>query len=197
MWRHKNPERSKAVNLTAVPVWKAPKYIKNGFINGHFLTVPMTQTLFHEEVGMSRSTFQWRSKAGNDPLFTQDAASGGCLPFAFVVRPSQSGGRNIFGLAHLATNPAGEAEEMGAFVKAKTDKAENVFLVLISYMFESYSNEQRFKDFENGFGQTIPDNNKGIVIGSTGTAAVLSGCVGEYVTKEQIGEKQVMQHNKS
>ena len=184
MWQYENPiPFVEMPRLAAVQVW-APNLINNG----NFLTVP--RDLKREaEVDMTVGYFKWKHAYESEGtiLWTQ-AASGGCSPLAFVVRaagtttPSGGSGKNSIGLAHLAANRDQEAYDMGQFVQKQTNLPRFVFLVLIHYKGTGHSPEiSAFGDFERGFGQPIPEVNKGILLGDTATGAVHpDGYVGEW-----------------
>lgn len=173
MWHYINPDHNiQPTALAAVPAW-APRLINRGV----FLTVPGTGFEDSEHVGME----EWTGSPQGVLLWTQ-AATGGCSPLAVVVRDEES---CIIGLAHLCLNRDQDAEEMGEAFRNHTNDARSVSLVLVHYTGNNQSPEMTaFTNFERGFGHAIPDHNKGIVYGNSGTAAVHpDGYVGELPTR--------------
>lgn len=178
MWQYDNPDGLLVPNgLVATPVW-SPRLINNGA----FVTVPGEGVVGGVEVQMTSGHMRWQWTDGSKPeLLHTQYASGGCTPFAFVIHGLGGDRGNTAGLAHLCAAREEEAFEMGAFARKKTTHAHSVYLVIVHNRATQCSIEMTvFGDFQRGFGQAIPEGNKGVVVGTTGTAAVHpAGFVGE------------------
>jgi hypothetical protein len=163
-----------------------------GIIGGHRLTISNQDWDNVHEVAMSFGAndggphkFYWEDDCsdirGSSAVLWTQAASGGCWPFGVIVRNRGNAGpaaRSI-GLAHLAYKRDEEAALMGhLFAQLIGPPAGDVYLVVmleaahVSVQETNNIEQSAFKAFEAGFGATLANSHKILVVTTTVNAGV-------------------------
>lgn len=176
-------------------------------MTSHSLTIPSTGWQSNDEVAMSspgwKNTFEadCSVNVAYNVLWTQ-AASGGCWPFAVLVRETGADRATkplaTMGLAHLAYKRDGEAHEMGElfYGLSKPQPADVFLIVMLKKSLATdedirYVGSDAFAAFGAGFGARIPDNNCIVLKTNTVNAGISRlGYFGELSNEDVEGLKK-------
>ena len=171
-------------------------------ITPHALTIPSQGWDSSVEVKMTiREDHFWfeedcTERVAYNVMWTQ-AASGGCWPFAVMVRNSADDSATkpitAMALAHLATKRDEESCEMGGLFRSELIKADPKDVFLIAMIPAALASEEEirmvtenaFATFEKGFAAKIPDPRRIFLKTNTVNSAITRlGYYGELSNKD-------------